>query len=98
VGRVGRDIFLQDGDTIFVPKAQTFYITGFVRNPGSLVWEPGVTVHQAIALAGGLTDRGSDRRITAKRVMRDGKVAEVKLNLESKVEPNDTISIPAKIF
>src|SRR5262249_41681940 len=98
LGRVGRDIYLQDGDTIFVPKAQTFFITGFVRNPGSLVWEPGMTVQQAIALAGGLTDRGSDRRITARRVLPSGRTAEVKLTLESKVEPNDTISIPAKIF
>jgi polysaccharide export outer membrane protein len=98
LGTVGRDVFLQDGDTIFVPKAQTFYITGFVRNTGSLVWEPGMTVQQAIALAGGLTDRGSDRRITADRVMPDGKVKEVKLDLASKVEPNDTIKIPSKIF
>ncbi len=98
LGNIGQEVFLQDGDTVFVPKAQTFYITGFVRNPGSLVWEPGMTVQQAIALAGGLTDRGSGRRMKADRVMPDGKVKEVKLELETKVEPNDTIKIPSKIF
>jgi polysaccharide export outer membrane protein len=98
LGRAGRDIQLQDGDIINVPKAQTFYIMGAVRNPGSLAFEPGVTVQQAIALAGGLTDRGSDRRIKADRIMSDGKVSEVSLRLEDKVQPNDTIKIATKIF
>ena len=98
LGRAGRDIQLQDGDIINVPKAQTFYISGAVRNPGSLIYEPGMTVQQAIALAGGLTDRGSDRRIKADRIGADGKVSEVSLRLEDKVQPNDTIKIATKIF
>jgi len=98
LGRAGRDIQLQDGDIINVPKAQTLYIMGAVRNPGSLVYEPGMTVQQAIALAGGLTDRGSDRRIKADRTMPDGRVGEVSLRLEDKVQPNDTIKIATKIF
>ncbi len=98
LGRAGRDIQLQDGDIINVPKAQTFYISGAVRNPGSLIFEPGMTVQQAIALAGGLTDRGSDRRIKANRIGADGKVTEVSLRLEDKVQPNDTILIANKIF
>ena len=98
LGRAGRDIQLQDGDIVNVPKAQTFYIMGAIRNPGSLVFEPGMTVQQAIALAGGLTDRGSDRRIKADRIMPDGKVSEVSLRLEDKVQPNDTVKIATKIF
>src|SRR5262249_32582675 len=34
LGTAGQDIVLQDGDTIFVPKAQTFYVNGFVRTSG----------------------------------------------------------------
>jgi polysaccharide biosynthesis/export protein len=98
LGRAGRDIQLQDGDIINVPKAQTLFLTGYVRNPGAIVFEPGMTVQQAIALAGGLTDRGSDRRIKADRIMPDGKVAEIGLRLEDKVQPNDTIKIAGKIF
>ncbi len=98
LGRAGRDIQLQDGDIVNVPKAQTVFVTGFVRNPGAIVWEPGMTLQQAVALAGGLTDRGSDRRIKADRIMPDGKVVEVSLKLEDKVEPNDTVKVPAKIF
>src|SRR5204863_5198554 len=98
LGIAGQDIVLLDGDTIFVPKAQTFYINGFVRNSGQFIWEPGLTVQQAIALAGGLSDRGSDRRIKADRVMADGKIKEVSLELNSAVQPNDTLRIPQRIF
>lgn len=98
LGQAGRDIQLQDGDLINIPKAQTFYIIGQVRNPGSLVWESGMTLQQAMALAGGLTERGSDRRIKADRFGPDGKVTEVDLKLEDTVQPNDTIKVPAKLF
>jgi len=53
LGRAGRDVQLQDGDIINVPKAQTLYLTGAVRNQGAIIYEPGMTVQQAIAVAGG---------------------------------------------
>lgn len=91
------DIPLQDGDIIFVPKAQTFFIQGYVRNTGSYVLEPGTTVEQAIALAGGLTDRGSNRGIKATRMV-NGKTTEIALNLSDKVQPGDVISIKQRLF
>ncbi len=97
LGRAGREIVLQDGDIINVPVAQRFYIYGFVRNPGTYVLDPGMTLQQAIALAGGLTDKGSDRRIKVKRLV-DGKLTEVSLQLEDKILSNDTIDIPARFF
>ena len=36
---------------------------GMVKTPGQYVLQPGMTVRQAISMAGGLTERGSDRRI-----------------------------------
>jgi polysaccharide export outer membrane protein len=68
-----------------------------VRNPGTYVLDPGMTLQQAIALAGGLADRGSDRRIRAKRLV-GGKLAEVSLQLEDKILANDTIDIPSRFF
>ena len=98
MGRAGRDLQLQDGDLVNIPKALTFFITGQVRNSGGLVWDPAMTVQQAIALAGGLTERGSNRRIKADRIMPDGKVREISLRLEDKVQANDTIRIGNKVF
>jgi polysaccharide export outer membrane protein len=92
-----KDVALRDGDIINVPTAQRFYMDGFVRNPGYYVLDPGMTVQQAIALAGGLTDRGANGRITAKRLI-NGKTQEIRLKLEDKVQPNDTINVPSKFF
>ena len=91
------DVALQDGDVVFVPKAQTFFIQGYVRNGGSYVLEPGTTVEQAIALAGGLTERGTNRGIKATRLV-NAKSVEVSLNLSDKVQPGDVITIKQRLF
>lgn len=93
----GTDVALQDGDFINVPKAQTFFITGQVSHPGEFILEPGTTVQQAIALAGGLTERGSDRRIKATRIV-GNKSIEVSLKFEDKVVPGDTITVQQRFF
>jgi polysaccharide export outer membrane protein len=56
-----------------------------------------MTVQQAIALAGGLNERGSDRRIRVTRVV-NGKLAESGIDLQDKVQPGDTITIATRFF
>lgn len=97
LGKAGQDITLRDGDIINVPKALSFYITGQVRNPGSLIWEAGMTLQQALALAGGLTDRGSTRGVTASRLV-NGKLVDVRLKLSDKILANDTITVRQRFF
>jgi polysaccharide export outer membrane protein len=92
-----KDLQLQDGDVINVPKAQTFFVDGYVRNPGSYVLDYGMTVQQAIALAGGLNERGSTRDIKASRLV-NGKLVDVDVSLEDLVQPGDTIKIRARFF
>lgn len=91
------DVVLQDGDVVYIPKAQTFFIQGYVRNGGSYVLEPGTTVEQAIAIAGGLTDRGTTRGIKATRMV-NGKSTEVSLTLSDVVQPGDVITIRQRLF
>jgi polysaccharide biosynthesis/export protein len=91
------DITLQDGDIINVPIAQRFYISGFVKNTGYYVLDSGTTVSQAIVLAGGLSERGSDRRIKIGRLV-NGKMVDLPAELTDKVLPNDEIKIPSRIF
>ena len=97
LGKVGRDITLQDGDIVNVPIAKRFYISGFIKNNGSYVLDPGTTVGQAIILAGGLADRGSDRRIKIGRIV-DGKSVEIEATMETRVLPNDEIKIKSRFF
>ena len=96
-GTLARNILLRDGDTIVVPKGKPVYVTGQVKTPGAYPVEPGMTVMQAIALAGGATDRGSMRRI---KIVRDenGKKKEIKVKVTDLVRPGDTIVVPDKFF
>jgi polysaccharide export outer membrane protein len=89
------NILLQDSDTIIVPPAERYYVTGFVKSPGSFVLRQGMTVQQAIAEAGGLTERGSTRRIKITRKV-NGKDVEVDARMSDPVRPNDTIKVPQR--
>jgi len=96
-GRLAANIILQDGDTIFVPTAEKFYVMGYVKQPGQFVLEPGMTVRQAISVAGGLTERGSDRRIKIIRKV-NGKDVELDAEMSDPVRPNDTIRVPQRLI
>lgn len=91
------EVSLRDGDTVFVPKASTFFITGEIRASGSYVWQRGLTIRQAIALGGGLTDRGSDNRIKIERQVGD-RLVEIDASLTDVVQPGDTIRIGRRFF
>ena len=63
-----QNIKMRDGDTIFVPKAERIFVVGQVRNSGAIVFEEGMTVFEAIAAAGGITEKGSNSRIEIIRI------------------------------
>jgi polysaccharide export outer membrane protein len=97
-GKMLANIALQDGDTLFVPEAERFYINGYVRTPGSYVIKPGLTVQQAISLAGGLTERGTLRRLKIIRKDKDGKEVEIDAKGTDLVRPNDTIKVSQRLI
>jgi len=96
-GRFTANFLLQDSDTIIVPAADRFYVTGFVKTPGAFVLRPGMTVQQAIAEAGGLTERGSTRGIKIARNV-NGKAVEVGARMSDPIRPNDTIKIRQRLI
>ena len=97
-GNMALNIPLRDGDTINVPKAQSAFVSGQVKNPGAYTVEEGMTILQVLSLAGGLTERGSDRRINVTRTV-DGKNKEFKsVKLTSLVQPGDTVVVGQRIF
>jgi polysaccharide export outer membrane protein len=96
-GRLTANILLQDSDTIIVPPAERFYVTGFVRTPGAFALRPGLTVRQAIAEAGGITERGSTRGIKIIRKQKDKEV-QLDADMSDLVQPNDTIRIRQRLI
>jgi polysaccharide export outer membrane protein len=96
-GRLSRNVTIRDGDTIFVPKAERFFVTGFVRTPGSYTLEPNMTVLQAISMAGGVTERGSGRRLRVTRVV-EGERKDFEAKPTDLVQPGDTIVVRQRLL
>jgi polysaccharide biosynthesis/export protein len=93
-----QNIFLSDGDTVFVPKAETFFVTGYVKNGGPFLHEVGMTVSKAISMAGGVTEKGSRSRIRITRVV-DGKQTVIKdVKLDDLVQPGDSVEVMSRVF
>ncbi len=96
-GFLDDNVRIQDGDTIFVGRAESVYILGQVRNPGAYKLSKTLTVLQLLSIAGGVTDRGETKRIKVTRIV-GGKKQEFKIGLNELVKANDTITVPEKWF
>ena len=89
---------IQGGDTVNVERAPVFYIHGEVTRSGAYRVEPNMTVMQAIAAGGGITPRGSDRRLKLRRVGADGKLVEKDASLRDPVKADDVIFVKEALF
>lgn len=79
-----------------VVEHRPFYIHGEVEEPGAYAYNPGMTINQAIALAGGLTERASEDKIF---LYKEGNnINQLKANLDTKVSAGDTIKIEQRFF
>lgn len=99
-GNRTNDVTLRDGDRVFVKKAGQVYIGGFVHNPGAYTVESsGVTLRQALTLAQGVTERGSEKRVEILRKVAGKDAEKIKdVTLDTIVRPGDTITVKARIF
>ena len=96
-GDLTGNVVLRDGDTVFVPRAEVVYVFGEVRDPGSYPIQVGMTVLQALSLAGGSTEFAALNRISVMRIV-DGEQVEIRVRLDDLVERDDTINVPVKFF
>ena len=98
-GRLARNVVLQDGDSIFVPRVDRtrIYVTGQVKAPGAYSVPDGTTVMQAISLAGSFTEGAATNRIQIQRIV-DGKSKLINAKLEDIVQPGDTINVRERLF
>ncbi len=92
-GDASQDPYVTPGDKIFVPAAEVFYISGQINQPGTYALRSDMTLRQAIARGGGLSEAGTDHGVL---VTRAGK--KIKLDVSAKVEPNDVIVVRERLF
>lgn len=94
----GQVVELRAGDTVVVPRAQLFYIYGEVQRPNSYALRPGMTVIEAISLAGGLTQRGSSRRVQIKRKSKNGTLKNLDAEVDDPILADDVVNVRERIF
>jgi len=78
--------------TVLEYRSKRVTVLGQVQKPGSFQLEPGMTLLQAISLAGGLTSLANVSRVNLTRTS-DGKATTVVVNIEAIYE-GDVVDIP----
>jgi polysaccharide export outer membrane protein len=96
-GTLTQNVTLRGGDTVFVPRAERVFVSGYVGHAGEYVFRAGLTVRQVIALAGGVTERGSTGRIQIIRKV-DGQERTLNAKLQDLVQAGDTIVVRERFF
>jgi protein involved in polysaccharide export with SLBB domain len=102
----GRDIagryrgggFLQDPKvTVAVVQFRPFYVLGEATNPGEYPFRSGLTVHAAVAMAGGFTYRASKSFVLIRHAG-DEIWKEYPLTEPVVIAPGDLIRVPERYF
>ena len=93
-GGPDKDPIINPGDKIFIAAAPTFFIYGQVTAPGSYKVEREMTLRQALARGGGLTERGSDKRV---KLFRNGQQLD-RVALSEPIKGGDTVVIGERLF
>jgi polysaccharide export outer membrane protein len=93
-----KDIFILNGDTVFVDRQQLVYIYGEVQRPGPMRLERDMTMLQVLATGGGLTLRGTAKGIVVHRKDADGNIKLVEPAMTDKVRDGDVVFIKESLF
>lgn len=83
--------------SVEVLNYRPFYIIGEVKKPGSYAYVSGMTVVNAIALAGGYTYRARENNILVTRAT-DPKNIKHPADHDTQVLPGDVIEVPERFF
>ena len=82
--------------SVEVLNYRPFYILGEVKTPGSYPYVNGMTVLNAVALAGGYTYRASEGRITVTRGGSGGR--QIRAEPTTTILPGDIVTVPERFF
>jgi len=97
IDKLKGDYLIDPRVSVSILEYREFFISGEVKNPGGYPFQPGLTLRRAVALAGGLTERASVRRISIVRDHDDARKSQ-DASLDTQVMPGDTITIDQGFF
>ena len=91
------DFLINPRVSVDVLNYRPFYIIGEVKRPGSYPYVNGMTVVNAIALAGGYTYRAKEKEVLITRARDAGRKQEP-ADHETRVLPGDVIEVPERFW
>ncbi len=90
--------YLRDPDvSVEVERYRPIFIMGEVGSAGQYTYVPGMTVHKAIASAGGFSPRAQQADVDVTRVI-NGKVMTGRVLTSDPLLPGDTIYVRERLF
>jgi polysaccharide export outer membrane protein len=95
--KYGKDYLVNPNISLEVTNYRPFFIIGEVNRPGGYPYVNGMTIINAIALAGGYTPRANHDRIKVKHG-NDTTAQEQEVREDSAVLPGDVIEVPERFF
>lgn len=104
-GDMTQNLLLRHGDVLFIPKLERVFVLGEVRRTGSVPYTKDLTLLQAIALAGGVTEMASNSVFIRRKV--DGEEKRIKADYgeilkdadkDLLLQPNDVIVVSRRIL
>lgn len=95
--KYGANYLVNPRVSIEVLNYRPFFILGEVKNPGSYPYVAGMTVLNAVALAGGYTPRADKGDIRVKHV-NSGDAADDKIGENDQILPGDVITVKERFF
>jgi polysaccharide export outer membrane protein len=103
-----RDFKIQDGDSLIVPKGNTFFVFGQVKSPGAYQLSKATTILEGIIIAGGFTDKAAPGRT---RIIRSTATGQEVINIDMNdvvkrgqpekaivLQENDVVVVPESFF
>lgn len=97
-GDMTQNVEVADGDIIYIPRMDVFYIYGETQRPGSYRLQRDMTVMQALSMGGGLTPRGTQRGIEIKRKDAGGALTTINAQLSDTLVPDDVVYVKESLF
>ena len=93
-----RNLLVRNGDVVWVDRQPQVYISGEVQRPGPMRLERSMTLMQALATGGGLTQRGTEKGIRIHRRSAEGSVQVITPGLDDRVQDGDVVYVPESLF
>jgi len=84
--------------SVVVLTYRPFYIVGEVKTPGSYAYVTGMSVINAVAVAGGFTYRAKESSFYLDRTSKDGKKSRIDAGPDTQVQPGDVITVRERYF